>query len=292
MATYLLAVQTTQGRMLDGSSFRGAKQARSPVTAVVERLLDIISVSSLAAALVIVAAIALLRLRRDLALAALAVILGSNATSQLLKNYVLSRPDLGIYETTPATLNSLPSGHSTVAFSVAVGMVLVLPVALRPIAAAAGVAYASIAAVATLSAGWHRPSDSIAAFLVVGTWAAAAEAVVIARRSEPLENGAASLLTAVHRKTARRLAVAATYLLAFGGLIATVVVSTHLDPYGTAAQLLSYAAAATLICGTAAAVMAALIVPLTEIRTETTEHVGMSRWQTATHHAARSPTTG
>lgn len=266
VATYLLAVQTTRGRLLDGSSFRGARQARSSVTATVERLLDVVSVSSLAVAIVVVAVIALLRLRRDLALAAIIIILGSNATSQLLKNYVLSRPDLGIYETTPATLNSLPSGHSTVAFSVAIAMVLVLPATLRAMAAGVGVAYASIAGVATLSAGWHRPSDSVAAFLIVAIWAAAAVAVLIARSSKSSENSTALERTDGHRTVARRLAVAAAYLLAFGALITGVVVATQLDTYGSAAQLLSYSAAATLICGTAAALMAALIIPLTEIR--------------------------
>lgn len=137
-------VHTTRGRLLDGASFRGAGHAPSRVTKALERLLDIVSASSLLAAIGVIALIALLRLRRDLAAAAVALILGSNLTSQVLKHWVFSRPDLGIYETTPATLNSMPSGHSTVAFSVAVALVLVLPPAVRPLAAAGGVVYASL----------------------------------------------------------------------------------------------------------------------------------------------------
>lgn len=249
---------------------RGATQTRSRVTSSLERLLDVVSVSSLVLAIAVAATIALLRLRRDLALAAVVVVLGSNATSQVLKHYVLSRPDLGILETTPATLNSLPSGHSTAAFSVAVALVLVLPAPVRPVAAATGVAYASLAAVATLSAGWHRPSDSLAAFLIVGAWAAAAEAVVTSRSEHPANRShfppGAEQRRTVHLRTAHRLATAAAYLLAFGALIAVVVVTTHLDSYGGAAQVLSYVAAAGLIAGTAAAVMASLVVPLAEIR--------------------------
>lgn len=269
-AIYVLAVHTTTGRLLDGASFRGAKQSGTAATTAVEHLLDLVSVSSLVISVLAVALIASLRLRRDLVLPAVVLILGSNVTSQLLKHHVLARPDLGIYETTPATLNSLPSGHSTVAFSVAVGLMLVVPAAVRPLAACAGVAYASITALATLSAGWHRPSDSLAAFLIVGAWSAAAEAVVIARGEEPVTHSHAAQgarqFAIIHVKTAYRLAVAAGYLLAFGGLLAGVVVITQLDSYDTAAQVLSYIAGASLISGTAAAIMAALVVPLAEIR--------------------------
>lgn len=266
-ATYVVAVHTTRGRLLDGASLRGANQNRSRLTTILERLLDVVSVSSLVVAIAVVSVIALLRLRRDLAAAAVAVIVGSNLTTQVLKQWVLSRPDLGILETTPATLNSLPSGHSTVAFSVAVALVLVLPPPVRPAAAAAGVAYSSLAGVATLSAGWHRPSDSLAAFLVVGAWAGVAEAVVIVRRQR-MENRSADALPPAqliaHRGTARRLAMTGGYLLAFGALLA-VVITTGLDVYDTAAQVLSYIAAAGAIGGTAAVVMAALVGPLAEI---------------------------
>src|SRR5262249_47992480 len=70
--------------------------------------------------------------------------------------------------------NSLPSGHATVAASVAVALVLVLPPRARGIGALIGAGYAAFVGVATMSAGWHRPSDSIAAFLIVGLWAAVA----------------------------------------------------------------------------------------------------------------------
>ena len=257
MVTYVLSVHTYRGRLLDGASLRGAADSPTSVSDVIERLLDVVSVSSLLVAAALVVMIALLRLRRDLAVAATVVIVGANATTQVLKRWVLSRPDLGIDETTPATLNSLPSGHSTVAFSVALALVLVLPTRLRPAAAVFGVVYAAVAAVATLSAGWHRPSDSLAAFFVVGAWAAAAQAVVLRRSASvgPVGEPAG----AGHIPTARRLAVAAAYLLAFGAVVAGVVVATQLDSYGTAAQVLALVAAAGAIGGTAAALMAALV---------------------------------
>src|SRR5262249_38813093 len=51
-------------------------------------------------------------------------------------------------------------------------LVLVLPPRARGIGAMIGAGYAAVVGVATMSAGWHRPSDSIAAYLIVGVWAA------------------------------------------------------------------------------------------------------------------------
>lgn len=254
--TYELAVHTTRGRLLDGASLRGAVDSRSGVTGVLEQLLDVVSVASLLAAAAALVAIALVRMRRELATAAVVVLVGSNVTSQVLKNDLLERPDLGLYESTPATLNSMPSGHSTVAFSVTVALVLVLPVRLRAAAAGFGVAYASVAALSTLSAGWHRPSDSVAAFLVVGVWATSVGAVLVVRHGD--EDGTATD-TGAHRTTTRRLAAAAAYLLAFGALVAVVILTTQLDTYGQAAQVLAYFAGGGAIAGTGCAVMAAVL---------------------------------
>lgn len=253
--TYELAVHTTRGRLLDGASLRGAVESRSSLTSAVEGLLDVVSVASLLGAAALLSIIALVRMRRELALAAVVVLVGANVTSQVLKRYVLERPDLGILESTPATLNSMPSGHSTVAFSVVVALVLVLPVRLRPAAATLGVVYASVAALGTLSAGWHRPSDSVAAFLVVGAWAALVGAALVVHHGD----GQAPSPRDSHHGATRRLGAASAYLLAFGGLVSVIIVTTQLDTYGHAAQVLAYFAGGGLIAGTGAAVMAAVL---------------------------------
>jgi membrane-associated phospholipid phosphatase len=258
--TYYLAVRTTRGRLLDGASLRGAVEARSGLTDVVERLLDTVSVLSLLGAAALLALIGLARLRRELAVAAVVLVVGANATTQVLKRLVLDRPDAGLEESTPATLNSLPSGHSTVAFSVAVALVLVVPVRLRPVVAGVGVVYATLLALATLTSGWHRPSDSVAAFLVVACWAALVGAtLVVVHAGHGADDGEGG-----HRPTVRRLARVAAGLLAFGALVAVVVLATGLDTYGTFAQVLAYVAGGCAVAGTGAAVMAGLlaVVPL------------------------------
>ena len=261
---YRLAVHTTRGRLLDGAAFRGSVVARSRVTDYVEGLLDIVSVLALMVAAATLVGIALARHRRGLAVASVVLIVGANATTQLLKSTVLTRPDLGLQETTPATLNSLPSGHGTVALSVVAALVLVVPAALRPVVAVAGVAYASVTGLATLSAGWHRPSDAVAAFLVVGAWAAGVGALLVllgqpADAGDAVSAGDDEPLVA-HQRTARLLAVSAGYLLAFGGLLSAVIVGTDLTSEGGASALVpAYLAGGGAIAGTAAAVMAALL---------------------------------
>jgi hypothetical protein len=142
-----------------------------------------------------------------------------------------------------------------VAFSVAVALVLVLPVRLRAAAAGFGVVYGSVAALSTLSAGWHRPSDSVAAFLVVGLWATAVGAVLVLHHGDAPTEGESG----AHATTTRRLAGAAAYLLAFGALVAVLIVTTQLDTYGQAAQVLAYFAGAGAIAGSGSAVMAAVL---------------------------------
>ncbi len=255
VAIYVVAVRTTRGRVLDGASLRGAAQSRSSATDLVQRLLDAVSVASLAIAVLSLVIIALLRLRRDLAVAAVVVVVGSNLTSQVLKR-LLPRPDLGLSETTPATLNSLPSGHTTVAFSIVVALVIVSPIALRPLAAVAGTVYASATALATLTAGWHRPSDSLAAFFVVTAWAAGTQ-VYVARGH--VGDDAAEAVAFDRGATPKRMARAAVYLLALSLVIALLVVIARLDVYGTLAQVSVYIASGCAMAGTATALMAAML---------------------------------
>ncbi len=255
--TYLVAVQTRRGRLLDGASLRGAAQSRSSLTDLVERLLNVVSVLALVVAVLSLVVIALLRSRRDLAIAAVVVVVGSNLTSQVLKRFALSRPDLGLTETTPATLNSLPSGHSTVALSVAVGMLIVSPPRLRPLVTVVGAGYASATAVATLSAGWHRPSDSLAAFFVVTIWAAAAQTYVLLGRTPP---AAAASDGPTGQATVRRMAQVSMLLISASLVIAVVVVVSRLDPYAAWTQVSAYAASSGAMAGTACALMAVLLV--------------------------------
>jgi membrane-associated phospholipid phosphatase len=80
--------------------------------------------------------------------------------------------------------NSLPSGHTTLAVALGVALVVALPRALRPVAAVAATGAALLVGVATMVAGWHRPSDLVAAVAVVAGVGAAVR-LVEELRAEP-----------------------------------------------------------------------------------------------------------
>ena len=79
--------------------------------------------------------------------------------------------------TPPLALEFL--GHSTVAMALAVALVLVVSENSRPWAALGGLIYATAVGAGTVTAGWHRPSDVIGAYLVVTMWTGVTVAVLI-----------------------------------------------------------------------------------------------------------------
>lgn len=202
-------VTTSLGQLVDSASVTGGRIGFSRIEPVVSALLDIVSVASLLVAVAAVGVVGLLRRRYVLAAATSALVLGANITTQVLKHAILHRPDLGISLTggvVGAPTNTLPSGHTTVAASLAVALTLIVPPRLRAPVGVLGGTYAALTGIATLSAGWHRPSDAIAAYLVVGIWVAVVGVVMLlvdhrhhASRSvaPPPPRGAVALLTLV-----------------------------------------------------------------------------------------------
>ncbi len=181
VVVYYATVRTVQGRLFGDASLRGALLTRSALADGAETVLNVVSVASLLGAVALVATVALVRLARVQGLAAIGLLIGANVSTLVLKNYLLERPDLGIREVSPATLNSLPSGHATAVFSASVALLLVVPARWRYPVSLAGLVIATVTALATMSAGWHRAGDSMAAFLLVGVWTAiAAGAVLVA----------------------------------------------------------------------------------------------------------------
>ncbi|GAA1499437.1 hypothetical protein GCM10009827_001020 [Dactylosporangium maewongense] len=191
-------VQTEHGQLLDYFAITGNSIGRARVETIVDRVLNGISVLSLTVATVTVGFIALIRRRVALAVGAILLIGGANVTTQVIKA-LLTRPDLGVDLERSGVGNSLPSGHTTIAASVAVAFVLVLPAKARATGALIAAGFAALAGVATLSAGWHRPSDAVAALLVVGAWAAFASVfiVLVQRRHGGVTYGAPSTYATV-----------------------------------------------------------------------------------------------
>ncbi|GIJ23871.1 phosphatase PAP2 family protein [Micromonospora lutea] len=257
IAVWRIALHTEAGQWIDTVALTGNRIGRDHIEEPVDRILNAMSVVSLLAATVMIGFIALIRGRVALAVAATLLIAGANVTTQLLK-YGLGRPDYGIDLERAYVGNSLPSGHTTVAGSVAVALVLVLPPKARPFAAVIGAGYAAAAGVATLSAGWHRPSDAVAAFLVVGVWAALAGLLLLITQRERAEVAPGD----AHRLTA--------LLLGVGGLLAIIgcalalwwlvgLRSTPVADLSRRPLFVGYAGSAAGIAGSMAVVMALVL---------------------------------
>jgi hypothetical protein len=86
------------------------------------------------------------------------VVFGSVVATEVLKYRVLGRPAL-INEPGHWVDNTFPSGHTAIAVSLGLALVMVTPQRRRTIAGAVGFLYASIIGSGVLAAGWHRPSD-------------------------------------------------------------------------------------------------------------------------------------
>ena len=123
-------------------------------------------------------AIAMARKRSWVALAIMAILLGANVTTQLLKPLLAApRPDHLVAHSPAAA--SWPSGHATAAMSLALCMVIAVPARFRPLAAALGAAFAVAVSYSFLTLGWHFPSDVLGGFLVAATWTLLAVAAVL-----------------------------------------------------------------------------------------------------------------
>jgi membrane-associated phospholipid phosphatase len=253
-------IGTIRGQLLDTAALDGNSIGQSHVEGLVDTVLSAMSVVSLAAATIAIGFIALIRGRVLLAAAAMLLIVGANLTTQVVKELV-DRPDYGVDLARAAAGNSLPSGHTTVAASVAVALVLVLPSQLRGWVALLGTGYAALAGVATMSAGWHRPSDSVAALLVVGAWAAVAGLpLVVARRGgDPARP---------HRFAVVTLVLAGLALLAVAAL-AMLLTDRSLTSQGEFLSrgrlFTAYAGGAVGIAGTASLVMALVLATVHQV---------------------------
>lgn len=256
VANYLFFVRTTIGQELDDAALAGGELEPQGVITEAWDELDVISVASLAAACVVIGVIALARRRFALAFAALATIGIANVATQLLKRVVLPRPDL----IGAGDLNSLPSGHATVAATVAVGLVMVTAPRWRSVTALVTMLFPISIAVAVVTAGWHRPSDSIAAFCVVLAVATTTLAAAVALFG--FDPGL--VLPNWFRRSVLVIVGVAIALLGGLGVVGLVAVRGQLDsgPIGDRWESVAYASSSAGITATALVMMLSLVMSM------------------------------
>jgi membrane-associated phospholipid phosphatase len=167
VATYYYFVQTTTGQFIDESALVEAVDIHGPAGKAATQFLDWLPTISLVVAAVVVLFVTVIRRRWAAAGIAVAACIAANVATQVLKDVLPARPDKGVVT---LELNSLPSGHTTLAASAAAAVFLMASPRWRPMAGFVGGTFAIASGVSTLINQWHRPADVVAAFLLVGAF--------------------------------------------------------------------------------------------------------------------------
>jgi len=215
---YHYFVRTVRGQTLDALALAQAwKMGGGRLDKVTSAILDNLPAASLILAAIIVGLVAFIGKRWTPALWAVITAVAANLATQLLKNSVFERPDLGV--DSPVN-NSLPSGHTTLAASAAAAVTLAVPPRWRPLAAALGGTFAFVSGASTVVNLWHRPADVVAALLVVGTVSALTAIPVLLHDGRNRETTSGGISGALSN---RRFWAAATLILAVLSTVAAMV---------------------------------------------------------------------
>lgn len=185
IATAIVALLVPQARARDLDTLQGfVALDRGPVARAaghVVHLCDPATYALIGAALV---AVALARRRWRVAGTFAIVLVAAPLTTELLKPLLATPRGEEWWGAANISAGSWPSGHSTAAMTLALGLVLVSPNRLRPLAAAVAALWSAAIAFGILVLAWHFPSDVLGGFLVAGLWTALAAGVLL-RGQEP-----------------------------------------------------------------------------------------------------------
>lgn len=281
------AVGTASGQRLDQLILSGARSHEGPLSQYAELAVHSVSLPVVGGLLALAAVLVLVRRRFSLLVPLTALVLGANLTTQVVKHLLVTREALGPgIDITP---NSFPSGHTTLAATAMIAVVLAGGRA-RVVLAPAGALWTTAAGLGTLVVGWHRPSDVVAAITVVAAWTFLVLAVdglhirrrraLAARTGRGRRRRGAEGSGAAPRLGAATAGMAA--LLGLGGAAGLVLgaiglqsVPLPLDLRDASQQLSAFRATAALIAGGTGAWMALVLVLRTPIshRARTQERV-------------------
>ncbi|GAC55885.1 hypothetical protein GOHSU_02_00280 [Gordonia hirsuta DSM 44140 = NBRC 16056] len=240
VAVYLAAVRTPTGQRVENQALSGARQVNADELAGADQALATFTVSSLGVAVAILAIIGWLRGGLRLAAIAVAVVAGAVMVAEVLKRVVLTRPPL-VEAPEYWQHNSFPSGHTTVAMSVACASLIVVSWRWRTLAMLVVMSWTVGVGAYTVVARWHRLSDTIGAD-AIALAAASIAALVLVR------TGQVQAVPADRKAPVRTVLIvlATLYVVAMGAIgIALGVVGMGQEP-GSVAEYNVYLAAQSL----------------------------------------------
>lgn len=212
VAVYVLAVWTPAGQRFEDTVLAGASLATDgEEQSLATWVLKLVSTPTLALAASVVFAIGLARRRPSLGILGVGVIAASVVTAEIVRRSA-SRPVLLLHGTRRED-QSFPSGHTATAMSAMFALILVVPQRFRVYTLIVAAPWAIGTGVATVAAGWHRPSDTTGSEIIALFYACVAIAV-LARRC--------SVREATPRATRGRVLRGVVVGLYLGGVAITV----------------------------------------------------------------------
>jgi membrane-associated phospholipid phosphatase len=217
----VLAYASSRARTLDANAVQGFVEIPEGRGATLtERISALGDPLPVALAGIALASVALIRGRPRVALAVVLLVGATSISSQLLKAALAYPRAVGEAVVGP---EAFPSGHSTAAMTLALCGVLVAPARLRPLAAAVGMGFALAMAFASLSLGWHFPSDVVGGYLLAAGWTFVLMAALLAgERRRPERPGRFAIAA---RSVVDRLAAVGLLAALLAGAAALVLAS-------------------------------------------------------------------
>ena len=125
LGSWYLMVATRAGQLVEQAAITGSFIGARFVTSQARWLLSAVSMPAAVALVMVILVIGLWGSARRRAWWAAAVVVAVNVSTQVLKHWVLTRPDYGVSLRYDGA-NTLPSGHTAMAASAAVALVLVV----------------------------------------------------------------------------------------------------------------------------------------------------------------------
>src|SRR3954466_14325688 len=173
VALLAVAYYSGPGRWVDSSASHGFQAMyHDRIDRVAAQIAHLCNPLPYALASLVVIAIAIKARGPRIAAAIAILLIGANATSQLLKSALAFHRDLWHTHWHMHNLPdaAYPSGHATAAMTLAVALMIIVPRAYRPLIAALGAIFTVAVSFSVLILHWHFPSDIVGGYLVATAW--------------------------------------------------------------------------------------------------------------------------
>jgi len=186
VVVYVTWVSTAWGHTLDNDAYFGAGESARGVVVADRDFLNDVTRLSLGVGLIVLLVVSLVRRILSVGLIAVAGVIVAVAGAEVLKR-TLSWSELVPSDASLGAglrAETYPSGHATIGTSVALAVVMLVPVGWRVWAGLGAGLLSATFATAVVIAGWHRPSDALGGVCWAGLVMAIAALIAVRFRQE------------------------------------------------------------------------------------------------------------